>query len=106
MKDTAAEKAVEAKDAIVETMEEVGEQAMHAGSATWRFAQANALPLALFAGGAAWLVANNRRTRDRGWQSESPSELARRPTQPDNRRSQRGGTSKSVPARWSSRARF
>ena len=95
MKDTAAEKVGEARDAMVETMEDVGEQAMRAGSATWRFAKANAVPLALFGASAAWLVANNRRTQD---QRAAP-EFDRRPTQP-YRPVPRGTATKSLSARY------
>jgi hypothetical protein len=61
MKDAASEKVVEAKDAMLDTMEDVGEQMQRAGSASWRFAQANAIPLTLLGVGAAWMIANNRR---------------------------------------------
>jgi len=65
VKDAATEKIVEAKDAVVEVAQDVGEQAMRAGSATWRFTKANAIPLALVGVGAGWLIASNRGGRAR-----------------------------------------
>ncbi len=76
MKDTAAEAVMQAKDVVVETLEDAGEQAMRVGSATWRFTKANAVPLALFGAGAAWLVANGRRPRDSYQRTENPYAVA------------------------------
>jgi len=60
VKDAAAEKIVEAKDAVADAVHDVGEQAARAGSATWQFTRANAVPLALVGVGAGWLIANTR----------------------------------------------
>jgi ElaB/YqjD/DUF883 family membrane-anchored ribosome-binding protein len=73
-KDVTVEKLTEAKDATIatvnETVDTVSYQARKIGGATWDFARANALPLALIGIGATWLVATR---------SDSETRVARKP---------------------------
>jgi hypothetical protein len=65
VKDVAAEKLSQAKDTVMDTVEDVEEQARRIGSATWQFTAANAVPLALIGVGAGWLIANRRKGSSR-----------------------------------------